>query len=88
MNNSSLHEMSLILKDFEKGNRESAFNNFRSYLSKYPKNITGHYNYAYMAEKIGQTQIAIEKYKYVISKDPNHWQSKSNLFLIYFHYQL
>ena len=87
MKQSNQIEMSLILKDFEKGNEVSAYNNIIKYLINYPNDESALYNSAYMAEKIGYINEAIIKYKKIIKKNSNHWRSINNLYLIYFHQQ-
>ena len=74
-----------IIADFQGGKTQEAFIKLDEYIDKYPKDLAAKYNFALMAEKINKTDLAIKNYKIVIKKDPNHWQSRNNLYLIFYH---
>ena len=72
-----------ILSDFTKGNKIQSFNKLGQYLNNNPKDLTARYNYGYMCQQFDKIDIAKKNYLKVISKDPEHWQSRFNIYTIY-----
>ena len=73
-----------ISKRFIKGNKIGAINELTNYLKNNSNDILAHYNLGYMYQEINKLDIAIEQYEIGLKKDKKHWQSLSNLGLIYF----
>ena len=76
--------LSHIIKKFQDGKTTVSFNEMEKYIRKFPKDIIAKYNFGLMAEKLNKFDIAIFNYKKVIRNKKDHWQSKNNLYLIYF----
>ena len=76
--------LSHIVKNFQEGKKIDSFNKMAEYINKYPKDIVAKYNYGLMAQQIDKVDLAIKIYKLVIKKNKLHWQSRNNLYLIYF----
>ena len=76
--------LSKIIKDFQEGKSNESFEKLSLYIKDFPKDISAKYNFGLMAQKIGKIDIAIQNYKIVIRKNKLHWQSRNNLYLIYF----
>ena len=74
-----------ILKKFSEGNHKKAYNELASYVNEFPDDLSATYNLGVMSEKNNYVDDAIKYYSIVIKKDKNHWQSRNNLYLIFFH---
>ena len=72
-----------ILSDFTKGYKIQSLNKLEKYLNDNPKDLTARYNYGYMCQQCNKIDIAKKNYLKVISKDPEHWRSKFNIYTIY-----
>ena len=72
-----------ILNEFNNNNKVQAYKKLKDYLLNYPKDFKSIYNYALMAETLGDIEIAINNYNKVIKNDKNNWRSRFNLYLIY-----
>ena len=72
-----------ILKDFQDGNKKIAFKKLEKYIKKYPKDKTAVYNFAYMAQLLGHTDLAIINYKKSNKLDKKNWRSRFNLYIIF-----
>ena len=73
-----------IIKDFQNGSTEKAFIRMADYIKIFPKDYTAKYNYAIMADRMGDVKLAIKNYTLVMKADSNHWQSRNNMYLFYF----
>ena len=73
-----------IIKDFQNGNTKNAFIKIANYIKKFPKDYTAKYNYALMADKMGDTELAVKNYTLVMKMNPSHWQSRNNMYLYLF----
>ena len=76
-------ELNNIIKKFQGDKKKEAYSDIKKYILSNKKDLTALYNYAYMSEKINETDIAIKIYKQIIQKDKTHWRSVFNLYLIY-----
>ena len=83
-NKSNQYELNLILKDFQKGFVKESVIRIKNYIAKFPNDLIAKYNYAVVLEKINETKEASKLYKTILKKNPNHWQSLINLYLLYF----
>ena len=83
-NKSNQYELNLILKDFRKGFVKESVIRIKNYIAKFPNDLIAKYNYAVVLEKINETKEASKLYKTILKKNPNHWQSLINLYLLYF----
>ena len=54
-----------IIKDFQNGNTEQAFIRMKDYIKTFPKDYTAKYNYAIMADRMGDKELAIKNYTFV-----------------------
>ena len=81
---SNQYELNLILKDFQRGFVKESIIKIKNYIVKFPKDLTAKYNYALILEKINKKNEALKLYKIILKKNPNHWQSLTNLYLLYF----
>ena len=52
-----------IISDFQNGDKFSAFKKLNKYIIDNPKDETAIYNFAYMAEFLGNIDVAIKNYK-------------------------
>jgi tetratricopeptide (TPR) repeat protein len=73
-----------IIKDFQSGNTEKAFIRMMEYIKTFPKDSTAKYNYAIMADRMGDTELAIKNYTFVMKANSSHWQSRNNMYLYLF----
>ena len=73
-----------IIKDFQNGNTKQAFIRMKDYIKTFPKDYTAKYNYAIMADRMGDKELAIKNYTFVMKADSNHWQSRNNMYLFLF----
>ena len=73
-----------IIKDFQDGNAKQAFIRMADYIKTFPRDYTAKYNYAIMADRMGNTKLAIKNYTLVMKADSNHWQSRNNMYLFLF----
>ena len=73
-----------IIKEFQNGNNKQAFIRMTDYINVFPKDYTAKYNYAIMADRMGDAELAIKNYTLVMKKDSNHWQSRNNMYLFLF----
>ena len=73
-----------ILRDFQRGERESSIKKLKEYNHKYPEDINAIYNLGVMYQEVYQYENSINQYLKVIKKNKTHWQSYANLGLIYF----
>ena len=86
MNNQSNNlRVQSILRIFSEGNYKKAYIELLSYVAEFPNDLMATYNLGVMSERLNHINKAIESYSLVIKKNKNHWQSKNNLYLIYFH---
>ena len=83
-NNSNQYKLNSILKDFQRGFIKEAFIKIEEYIKIYPNDLIAKYNYAVILEKLHNKEKAKLTYQYIIKKNPNHWQSLTNLYLINF----
>ena len=83
-NESNQYKLNLILKDYQKGFVKKSIIKIENYITKFPKDLTAKYNYAIILEKINKRIEALKLYKYILKKNPNHWQSLTNIYLLYF----
>ena len=81
---SNQYELNLILKEFQEGFVKESIIKIKNYIIKFPKDLTAKYNYALILEKINKKKEALKLYKTILKKNPNHWQSLTNLYLLYF----
>ena len=78
-------EMNAILKEFARGNHKNSYLKIKEYLKRFPNDLVARYNSGVIAEKNKDIETAIESYLIVIKSSKDHWQSRNNLYLIYFH---
>ena len=84
-NESDSYRLNLILKKFEKELPSKHIHEIEKYVLEYPNDLVGKYNYAVILEKNKKINEARLLYNQIIKKKPDHWQSLTNLYLIYFH---
>ena len=83
-NESNQYELNRILQDFQKGLVKESIIKIKDYIKRFPKDLTAKYNYAIILEKKNKKIEASTLYKHILKKNPNHWQSLTNLYLFYF----
>ena len=76
-----------ILKEYERGEKNSALKKMKRYIKYNKKDFVTLYNYSVMLDKAGKKEEAINNYKIVLKNDPKNWRAISNLYLAYFDQQ-
>ena len=73
-------KLNLILKDYSRGNKESAYKKFKKIYLQNNKNIKLRFNLAVMQQELGLLDEAELNYKSLIKEDENY-KYKINLIL-------
>ena len=86
MNSKNINKdlLNSLLNKYKKGERESSILQLEKYIKEYPSDILASYNLGVMYQETNQVEKAIKKFLQVLKKDKNHWQSLTNLGLLYF----
>ena len=86
MNSKNINKglLNSLLNKYKKGERESSILQLEKYIKEYPSDILASYNLGVMYQETNQAEKAIKKFLQVLKKDKNHWQSLTNLGLLYF----